>query len=223
MNLDAAFWPALWKLAIDTATRPEIFLAVWYRESGLDPTAKNGIGCIGLNQSCPAELGGPGFPNGDADAYQAAPASAQVAWIAPQVKAAVNVNGRPFLSAARYYQANFLPATLPVATAPRDVIAAKNGPFAKAYAANSALDFGGDGAITLEDLGRFVAEAVQGAGRSPWLDALSQLYSRRPPESPWRDPDLILYEPAPSMRGPLGAIAAVGLVWALLRFVGGRA
>src|SRR5579859_4531633 len=123
MNLDDAFWPALWSLATSVGTRPETLLAVWFAESGLDPGAQNAIGCVGLNQTCPREIGGPGFPNDDAAAYASAPASGQVAWIAPQVASAVHLNGGPFRSGARYYQANFLPATLATAKRPGDVIA----------------------------------------------------------------------------------------------------
>jgi hypothetical protein len=220
MNLDDPFWPALWQLAIETATRPEIYLAVWLAESGLEPAAKNPIGCIGLNQSCPKPYG-PGFPHDDAAAYQELAASRQLEWIAPQVRDALAVNGRPFGSAARYYQANFLPATLNIARNPRDVIAARAGPFAQAYAANQALDFGHDGAITLEDLGRFVADAVE-RGTETWTKALAELYARRPPVSPWREADLVIYEPGPSLRGPIGAAGLVVLIWGIARLFGAR-
>jgi hypothetical protein len=214
MNLDEGFWPKLWTLALSTATRPEIFLSVWYAESGLDPAAHNAIGCIGLNQSCPKPYG-PGFPGDDSAAYQASPASAQIDWIAPQVKDAVAINGRPFGSAARYYQANFLPATLPMARAPRDVIAGKQGPFAQAYAANRELDFSADGVITLEDLGRFVSDAVT-RGAAEWSKALAECYAARPPESPWREPDLVIYEPGPPPSAAGAVLAGVlGLVFAI--------
>ena len=88
MALDSNFWPALWNLAAASGTRPEVLLTVWFAESGLDPTAMNVDGCIGLNQTCPKELGGPGFPS-TPEAYRASPASEQVGWIAPQVLAAV--------------------------------------------------------------------------------------------------------------------------------------
>src|SRR5579859_3446037 len=103
MALDRLFWPALWGLATESGTRPEVFLTVWFAESGLDPSAENAIGCIGLNQSCPTSLGGPGFPS-TPGAYKAATASEQVGWIANQVLAQVRANGGPFRSAARYFQ-----------------------------------------------------------------------------------------------------------------------
>src|SRR5271165_5796093 len=99
MSLDAAFWPALWTLAINTRTRPEIFLAVWQNESGLQPGITKSIGCVGLNQTCPSPYG-PGFPNGMTGAeYAALPASSQVGWITGQVNSAIKLNGGPFKSA----------------------------------------------------------------------------------------------------------------------------
>jgi len=195
MNLDDAFWPALWSLASASGTRPEILLAVWTSESGLDPRAKNSIGCIGLNQSCPKPYG-PGFPNDDADAYQAAPASEQLAWIRPQVLSAVELNGGPFVSAARYYQANFLPATLAHAKRPGDVIAGRRGPYAQAYAANLALDPERRGAITLTTLGRALEKRI--VHDQGFADAVATAYAQPPPDAPWSSPQLVLYEPEPS-------------------------
>src|SRR5258708_20136358 len=128
MTLDANFWPALWNLAAASGTRPEIFLTVWFAESGLDPSIVNKDGCIGLNQTCPKEIGGPGFPT-TPEAYAALPASEQVAWIAPQVLSQVKLNGGPFQSAARSYQANFIPATLTPANAPAAPLAPKVHPY----------------------------------------------------------------------------------------------
>src|SRR5579859_5475909 len=129
---------------------------VWFAESELEPSAENPVsGCIGLNQTCPTSMGGPGFPS-TSEAFKASPASQQLAWIGPQVMAQVGLNGGGFGSAARYYQANFLPATLPVAKRSGDIIAARNGPYAAAYAANKDLDVRGTGAITLADLGDYL-------------------------------------------------------------------
>lgn len=196
MNLDDAFWPALWSLvALPSGTRPEIFLAVWLLESGLDPSAQNArSGCTGLNQTCPAP-NGPGFPPGhDAASFRAVPASEQLAWIAPQVMKAVALNGGPFLSAARYYQANFLPATLPTVTRPTDVLAGAGGPYAQAYAWNRGLDVNRDGVITLDDLGSALERHASASGRT-LQDAIAETYRARPPGAPWDAPDLVLYPP----------------------------
>lgn len=220
MNLDDAFWPALWALATTVGTRPETLLAVWFAESGLDPAAQNSAGCIGLNQTCPSELGGPGFPNGDAAAYAASPASSQLAWIAPQVVSAQHLNGGPFRSAARYYQANFLPATLRTAKRPRDVIASRRGPYAPQYAANAGLDVTGDGVITLEDLGHYLERRIaQGGGA---LEAVvGRAYASQPTSAPWASPSLVLFEPSSTQRddgrGPLVAGLLVALAVAGLR------
>ena len=210
VDLDDAFFPALWSLAISVGTRPEILLAVWLAESGLDPHAQNSIGCIGLNQTCP-QPGGPGFPDDDGPAYRAMLASAQLAWIGPQVVNGARLNGGPFLSAARYYQSNFLPGTLTTAREPRAVIAAREGPYSLAYAANAQLDAGADGAITIEDLGRFVAGAVANAGPA-WDTLLARVYAWAPPQSPWSSPALVIYEPGSSRPGAGLAVAAVVLM-----------
>jgi hypothetical protein len=208
MTLDDAFWPALWALAVEAGTRPEVLLAVWYTESGLQPSARNPQSCIGLNQSCPTSMGGPGFPQGDPEAYAAAPASAQLAWIRPQVLSAVRLNGGPLRSAARYYQANFLPATLASAKAPRDPIAGKAGPYAAAYAANAALDATGDGVVTLDDLGLYLQRRVA-SGAGALESAIARAYAARPSNAPWSVPDLVLFEPADAP--PLAVLPRAGL------------
>jgi len=208
LALDAAFWPALWSLvALPSGTRPEVLLAVWLYESNLEPTAQNADGCIGLNQSCPAANGGPGFPGGDAEAqaYRSAPASEQLAWIGPQVLRAVELNGGPFESAARYFQANLLPATLATARAPGDVIAARGGPYASAYAANAQLDANGDGALSLDDLGHALQNKILASG-SKLSDAIASSYAAAPSSSPWSSPALALFEPPSS--SPASAAAS---------------
>jgi hypothetical protein len=211
--LDDAFWPALWEVAKKSGTRPEVLLTVWFAESGLDPRATNSIGCTGLNQSCPKPYG-PGFPGDDAEAYRAAPASVQVAWIAHQVLEAVRLNGGPFQSAARYHQANFLPASLATAKRPGDAVAGRRGPYAFAYNANPGLDVNGDGVITLDDLGRGLELLVQKHG-TPLEEAIVTAYARRPDDAPWDSAALAFYEPASPPSAGAGGIV-VGVVLAVL-------
>lgn len=217
--LDDAFWPALWNLAVSVGTRPETLLAVWDYESGLDPSAVNpSSNCIGLNQTCP-KPNGPGFPNDDPAAYAAATASAQLAWIAPQVVSAYHLNGGPFLSVARYYQSNYLPTTLTTARGPRDVIAAAAGPYAREYNANRILDAGADGAITLEDLGRVLEQKAKTS--TALRAAIAKAYEEKPTYAPahWTGPALIFYEPSHGStdRAGGGFLAALfvtlGLAW----------
>jgi hypothetical protein len=194
MPLDEAFWPALWDAALASGTRPEVLLAVWFAESGLDPSAQNSIGCIGLNQSCP-KPNGPGFPNDDPSAYKAAPASEQVAWIKPQLLALVARNGGPFRSAARYRQGIWLPASLTMAKQPGDVVAAAAGPYAFAYDANRGLDVRNAGVVTLADLGLGLERLIARSG-APLHEAIATAYGHRPDEAPWQAAQLVLYEPA---------------------------
>ncbi len=205
MALDDAFWPALWKLAMATGTRPELLLCVWFAESDLEPTAENSAGCIGLNQTCP-KPNGPGFPSTPA-AYKGSPASAQVAWIARQVESAVKLNGGPFQSAARYWQANWMPATLSTAKAPDAVIAGKDGPYAWAYRDNAGLDADKDGRITLQDLGDRLELLVLSRG-APLTRAIRLAYANRPAAAPWSEPELVIHEPAPAT--PSGAPPSAG-------------
>ena len=209
MPLDEAFWPALWDAALASGTRPEVLLAVWYAESGLEPTIQNAIGCIGLNQSCP-KPNGPGFPGDDASGYKATPASGQVtAWIKPQLLGLVARNGGPFRSAARYRQANWLPATLATAKRPGDIIAAAAGPYAWAYEANRGLDVRGAGAVTLDDLGFGLEQLIDHGAAAPLERAIATAYAHRPDNAPWTAPDLVLYEPG--SRGGR-SVLALGLV-----------
>jgi hypothetical protein len=203
MALDAKFWASLWRLAISADTRPEILLTVWFAESGLDPSARNSIGCIGLNQTCPKSIGGPGFPS-TPEAYRAALASEQLAWIAPQVRAQVLLNGGGFRSAARCFQANLLPATLGTATRPADVVAAAAGPYADAYKANQQLDVSSDGTITLADLGDYLERVVVPRGLdashgAPLETAIETAYAPQnlPQDALWTSPALTLHETSP--------------------------
>jgi hypothetical protein len=228
MTLDANFWPALWSLAAASGTRPEIFLTVWFAESGLDPSIVNKDGCIGLNQTCPKEIGGPGFPT-TPEAYAALPASEQVAWIAPQVLSQVKLNGGPFLSAARYYQANFMPATLTTAKRAGDVIASKFGPYAMEYANNAGLDMNKDGKITLSDLGDFLVHVVNDYGYdvdkgAPLSTAIHTAYLHAPPRPLWSSPALVIRErgPAVASKGRGGAVVIALCFGGLLAAAGAR-
>lgn len=208
-GLDAAFYPALWDLAIATGSRPEVFLIVWWAESGLNPGIANTSGCVGLNQSCPKSIGGPGFPDG----YQGWPASQQLTqWIAAQVTSEIHDNGGPFLSAARYQQANFLPATLPNSAAPGpkaklpgDVICAKAGPYASAYAGNAQFDLDKTGTITLDDLGTYLQTRASGKYGANLRSAIATTYGQVPAGAPWSSPAADPYhEPGPVGPRPPG-------------------
>jgi hypothetical protein len=224
--LDADFWPSLWKLAAAAQTRPEVFLTVWFAESGLDPSARNPkTGCIGLNQTCPTEIGGPGFPS-TAEAFQAADASEQLDWIAPEVLGHVRLNGGGFRSAARYQQANWLPATLGTAKASGDVIAAARGPYAKAYRDNAGFDVHKQGFITLADLGDYLQHVITTRGidldhGAPLEMAIHAAYGpqNRPSWAPWDVPRLVVHEPTaarPERSGGGGIVVALAGLFGVL-------
>jgi hypothetical protein len=142
-------------------TNPADYLIVWCRESGLRPTAVNPkTGARGLNQMMAKTLSGLGAP---AD-FDKLGARAQLPWIERLIAAGETVNGGPFRSAARYYHANFFPATMVRGSRPSTVVVAADAADAlerAAYRDNRALDADGDGRITLGDLGAVLAEERQ--------------------------------------------------------------
>jgi hypothetical protein len=200
-GLDSAFYPALWQLALQTKTRPEIFLIVWAEESGLNPGAINSVGCTGLNQSCPSgpPTYGPGFPTG----YEDWPASQQVSqWIGKQVVSSIALNKGPFLSAARALQANLLPATLATVTTPTATICGKAGPYASAYAGNSQFDVDKSGTITLQDLGDYLQKMAAGPLYGGLRSAIATAYAQAPAGAPWSAPLVDPYHEPGTAPGP---------------------
>jgi hypothetical protein len=133
-------------------TNPADYLVVWCRESGLRPDAVNPkTGARGLNQMMPKTLSGLGAP---AD-FDKLAASAQLPWIERLIPAGEMLNGGPFRSAARYYHANFYPATMVRGSKASTVVVAADAADAQeraAYRDNRALDADGNGRITLGDL-----------------------------------------------------------------------
>jgi hypothetical protein len=51
-NLSPAFWQTLWSVATELGASPHVLGLILYEESGIDPTAKNADGCVGICQFC---------------------------------------------------------------------------------------------------------------------------------------------------------------------------
>lgn len=150
--LSDRFFLEVARLGARRRTDPVHFLAVWCAESGLDPAAVNPSGgARGLNQMMPETLRWLGAPAN----FERLSAEQQLPWIERLIAQSEALIGGPFSSAARYYHANFFPATLARGGAPNTVVVARDANSAlerSAYAANVGLDVDHDGAITLADL-----------------------------------------------------------------------
>lgn len=57
-NLSDAFWQKLWEVANDLGADPRTLGLLLFEESGINPAAKNSIGCVGINQFCPGTFSG---------------------------------------------------------------------------------------------------------------------------------------------------------------------
>jgi hypothetical protein len=125
--------------------------------------------------------------------------------------ASVKAYGMP-KSATRAYLMNFLPGLAPKAKSLSSVLAVRGGSDG-VYAANSGLDLGGKGTITVGDL----AAMVDRAAKNPIVaEAIASTYALRPGASPDGNPaygtDYLLHRLA-GQALPIGAVLlAVGLI-----------
>ena len=182
MSLDfPASGNALWALYDATGIRPEYLLPVLYSESGFRPDVVNSLGYTGLNQASGQMLASYGTSSAD---YSTWPASQQISnVIQPEYNAIQNQLG-PIRSATRAYQANFLPATLPLVTTLDGVLAHQGNTnewgAGDVYDNNRGFDTAGKGTITLQDLANSVSKSAQS---SAVQSALQQTYALRPNET----------------------------------------
>jgi hypothetical protein len=77
-GIDQPFYPAAWKVGLALGLTPEDagygVAKILYSESGISPSVKNSIGCVGINQFCPGSQ-----PAGiTVAAYAQLPASTQL-------------------------------------------------------------------------------------------------------------------------------------------------
>lgn len=166
---------ALWGISDRTGIRPEWLLPTLNFESGLNPSADNGVGYYGLNQISGSQLGAMGIDPQDYKTWASSEQLSRV--VGPYFEALVNRFG-PLRSATRVEQANYLPATLASARRLGDVVSSYPSAF---YTDNRVFDHGGKGYITVGDLGETMAKSAASAGVQ---NALRQTYSLRPGESP---------------------------------------
>jgi len=173
VSLDAGAPAALWRLFDATGVRPEFVLPVLWTESGLNPATPNlaGFPYYGINQISGSYLARLGFDPSD---YLTWPASQQLDQVVtPFVRGNVAAFGVP-QSGTRFYQLNFLPATLAGPKALSRVLAWKG---SGTYAANEGLDWLHKGAISVYDLAHAVAHA---AAQASVQRGIAACYALRP-------------------------------------------
>jgi hypothetical protein len=97
-------WQALWNWANKLGTTPEVIGITLFEESGMNPGAKNSIGCVGLNQFCPGTY--EYWVKIPAEDYLTLSMAQQLDYIGPFWQS------KPSWSTARdLFWLNFLPAT----------------------------------------------------------------------------------------------------------------
>jgi hypothetical protein len=127
---------------------PYDLAGLFINESGLNPSAANSIGCLGISQICPGSQGI--FTSYyTPDQYTQLTISEQLPFVFAYVQQWMSQYNLLTISARDLYWLNFLPATY-VPNAPDSyVISTQGDPW---YSSNTSLDVTGSGTITAGDL-----------------------------------------------------------------------
>ncbi len=153
------FFDATRNTSDNLGCQPLDLLGVMMNESGVRATAHNPNGdASGLIQFMPATLRNLGWTDGDA-AFRELSAENQMPYVENYF---MPYQDKGLDSAARLYQATFLPATLDLGSDPDVVICGQDRPNAFAYGPNKGFDRDGKGAITVGDLQAAIDHACQG-------------------------------------------------------------
>jgi hypothetical protein len=172
-DLSDGFFTDLGSISTDLGCAPIDLLSVMQSESGVRADARNpGSDASGLIQFMPATLTGLGFTGTTAD-FRALSAQDQLPWVK---KYFTPYAGAPGLtSAARIYQATFLPATLSRGDGMDVEICNNSGDLTSAYNANKVFDVDNTGQITVGDL-QFAI--VRNRNGDRWNEILARLDGR---------------------------------------------
>ncbi len=183
-DLSDRFFRRVCVLANRLPCDPEHLLAVWFSESiGLCSGLQNQFGADawGINQMTTKNIQAAGWP-GSTTEYLSLSAEQQLPYVETQVTPYMGLG--KLTSAARIYQANFLPNTLDLVTTLDGKIAVKDGLNAGAYSGNKDFDREKKGFITLRDLQVAVDGAINnsfpgkcGGGplRQRWMEIKKRL------------------------------------------------
>lgn len=148
-DLSDGFFDKLKDICTELGCEPIDLLAVMMSESGVRASAHNPNGdASGLIQFMPNILVGLGWLNGP-DAFRELSAEAQLPFVK---KFFAPYASKGLSSAARLYQATFLPATLDLGSDADTVICQQGGIHSFAYAPNKVFDQNRDGKITVGEL-----------------------------------------------------------------------
>lgn len=158
-DLSDGFFEAVTATSDTLGCTPLDLLGVMMNESGVKAAAHNPNGdASGLIQFMPQTLANLGWTAGH-DAFRSLSAEEQMPFVERYFTPYVH---QDLSSAARLYQATFLPATLGLGSDFDVVICGKDGPNAFAYGPNQGFDRDHKGFITVGDLQAAVDRACQG-------------------------------------------------------------
>lgn len=223
--LDAAFYGKLLDGEAQGIYRSaEDALNLFASESGLDPKAKNSIGCVGLNQMCDGTL--QAFyksPRGPlsfvdlAEEYRNLPASMQLDAIHRLWSYRAKVNGLINATARDLYWLNFLPATF-LKDAPDSFVivphpklsAAQSAGILKANPGLVEKDASGSSIIRVAGLVRFLDKAKTTGVYKSAAAELQKARAAGPEGPPGPPPDPTPVGPAPPPVPPQGGPIAGG-------------
>jgi hypothetical protein len=207
VTLSDRFFADLARMGQRHTTDPAIYLTVWCAESGLNPAAVNPHGgAAGLNQMMPETLRLLHAPQD----FERLSGEEQLPWIERLIAAHEKLNGGPFLTAARYYHANFFPRTLSRGSASDAIVVARDAtdPDERAaYLQNRGLDSDHDGIITAHDLEQILAVVRSRYTGDAFVRLERAVAALPPPGITWSVPR--------GHGGPSGAGAALGAAAAL--------
>ncbi len=153
---------------------PLDLLSVMMSESGVRASAQNpNGGATGLIQFMPQTLVNLGYTDGK-DAFSQLDAASQLPYVEKYFSPYAS---KGLTSAARLYQATFLPATLDLGSDPSTVICQQGGINSFAYDPNKVFDQDNDGAITVGELQAAINRNTRGAR---WAEIVSRLDGASP-------------------------------------------
>jgi hypothetical protein len=153
-SLGPGFATTLVRLALPARIDPKGAAALMLSESGLVPSARNSIGCVGINQLCGSSQRV--FAPLSVAQYRSLSASGQLPYVF-RFWNSLNRKGAAWLSGRDLYWLNFLPATYVPGAPDSHVIVPPGSGY---YAANASLDHGHKGYITAGDLWIALANAM---------------------------------------------------------------
>lgn len=168
-DLSDAFFQGVIDISSSLGCTPHDLLGVMMNESQVRANARNPrSNASGIIQFIPSNLPKLGWPHGP-ESFRQLTADEQLPFVERFFRPYVRFG---LSSAARVYQAVFLPATLSLGSSSNTVISQRGGIYSFAYDGNKGLDANRDGKITVGEL-QLAIERHYSSGR--WLEILERL------------------------------------------------